>query len=283
MPSFEEIADRVWVARYPWFDVNVTAIGSARGLLVVDTHSSELAAREVVEDLRRLGAGPVVGIVNTHEHFDHTFGNAAFVEAFGELPIHAHEEAAGRTVEAGERIKREYAARPDDPHAAEIVETRILPAGVTFSSALVVDLDDRVVELLHPGQGHTSGDLVVKVPDADVLLGGDLVEESAPPYYGGDCYPLEWPRALDFVLQLTGESTLVVPGHGSVVGREFVHDQRSDIGIVAETIRDLASRGVPLAQALDTAEWPFPKAGLAEAVRRGYEQLPRSARSLPLL
>jgi hypothetical protein len=131
VPSFEEVADRVWVARYPWFDVNVTAIGSARGLLVVDTHSSELAAREVVEDLRRLAAGPVIGIVNTHEHFDHTFGNAAFVEAFGELPIHAHEEAAARTVEAGERIKREYAARPDDPHGAEIAATRILPAGVT--------------------------------------------------------------------------------------------------------------------------------------------------------
>ncbi len=283
MPSFEEVADRVWVARYPWFDVNVTAIGSARGLLVVDTHSSELAAREVIEDVRRLGAGSVIGIVNTHEHFDHTFGNAAFVDAFGELPIHAHEEAAARTVSAGERIKQEYAANLGDPHAAEIAETRILPAEVTFSSALVVDLDDRVVELIHPGQGHTGGDIVVKVPDADVVLGGDLVEESAPPYYGGDCYPLEWPRSLDLVLQLIGDATVVVPGHGSVIGREFVHDQRADIGIVAETIRDLASRGVPIDQALDAAEWPFPKQGLANAVRRGYEQLPRSARNLPLL
>lgn len=283
MPSFEEVAERVWVARYPWCDVNVTAIGSTRGLLVVDTHSSERAAREVIDDVRRLAAGPVVGIVNTHEHFDHVFGNAAFVDAFGELPIHAHEEAAARTVESGERVKREYAAQPDDPHAEEIAETRILPAGVTFSSALVLDLGDRAVELLHPGQGHTGGDIVIRIPDADVLLGGDLIEESSPPYYGGDSWPLEWPRSLDFVLQLLTDSTVVVPGHGSVVDREFVHDQRSDIGIVAETIRDLAGRGVPLDHALDAAEWPFPKQGLTDAVRRGYEQLPRSARSLPLL
>jgi len=283
VPQFEEVADRVWVARYPWLDVNVTAIGSSRGLLVVDTHSSERAAREVIDDVRRLSAGPVVGIVNTHEHFDHTFGNAAFLDAFGTLPIHAHDEAAARTVAAGERIKGVYAGRPDDPHAEEIAETRIVPADVTFSSATVVDLGDRAVELIHPGAGHTGGDLVVLIPDADALLAGDLVEESAPPAYGADSHPMEWPRALDLVLQLVGERTVVVPGHGAVVGREFVHDQRSDIGVVAETIRDLASRGVPVSQALDAAEWPFPKDGLAEAVRRGYEQLPRAARGLPLV
>ena len=58
--------------------------------------------------------------------------------------------------------------------------TEIVAAGPTFSSAPVIDLGDRMVELVHPGRGHTGGDLVVRVPDADVLLAGDLVEESAP-------------------------------------------------------------------------------------------------------
>jgi glyoxylase-like metal-dependent hydrolase (beta-lactamase superfamily II) len=89
MPDFTEVADRVWVARYPWFDVNVTLVGGSAGLLVVDTHSSSRSAREVVDDVRRLGAGSVTGVVNTHEHFDHTFGNAAFLEAYGAIPVHA--------------------------------------------------------------------------------------------------------------------------------------------------------------------------------------------------
>jgi glyoxylase-like metal-dependent hydrolase (beta-lactamase superfamily II) len=282
MPDFSEVADRVWVARYPWFDVNVTVVAGSGGLLVVDTHSSSRAAREVVDDVRRLGAGTVTGVVNTHEHFDHTFGNAVFLESYGAIPVHAHEVAAARTVSAGERIKAEYAAS-DDPRAEEVLETEIVPAEVTFSSAMAIDLGDRVVELVHPGPGHTPGDLVVRVPDADVVLAGDLVEESAPPAYGVDCHPLEWPRALDLVLQLIGPDTVVVPGHGAAVDREFVQDQRADIGVVAETIRDLALRGVPLAGALDTAEWPFPKEGLAHALRRGYEQLPLAGRQLPLL
>ena len=75
----------------------------------------------------------------------------------------------------------------------------------------------------------------------------------------------------------------MVPGHGAPVDRDFVEEQRNDIGIVAETIRDLATRGVPLDQALDAAEWPFPARAWRRAVRRGYEQLPRSQKRLPLI
>jgi hypothetical protein len=67
------------------------------------------------------------------------------------------------------------------------------------------------------------------------------------------------------------------------VDREFVMDQRADIGVVAETIRDLAGRGVPLAQALSVGDWPIDPAHLARAVERGYEHLPRSQKRLPLL
>jgi glyoxylase-like metal-dependent hydrolase (beta-lactamase superfamily II) len=281
--GFREVADRVWVARYDWLDVNVTLIGGDRGLLAVDTHASARAARAVIEDVRRLGVGEVVGVVNTHEHFDHTFGNAEFRAAYGAVPIHAHETAAERIVAAGERIKQLYAAEPDDPHRDEVLDTVVVPADHPFSSAVALDLGGRWVELVHPGRGHTGGDLVVRVPDADVLLAGDLVEESGPPNFGDDSYPLEWPLSLDIALGLTAGGSLVVPGHGAPVDRDFVEEQRNTIGIVAETIRDLASRGVPVGQALEGGEWPYPRERLVSAVRRGYEQLPRSQKRLPLI
>ncbi len=286
---FTEVGDRVWVARHEWFDVNVAVVGSERGLVLVDTHASAVAARQVVDDVRALGRGEVVAVVNTHEHFDHTFGNGTVLASFPGALAHAHEEATARTAAAGERIKAAYdePENRDDPHRAEVLETVVVPATETFSSTRVIDLGDRVVELVHPGRGHTAGDLVVLVPDADVLLAGDLVEESAArdatPGFGADCYPLEWPLALDLVLQLIGPGSVVVPGHGAPVGRDFVDDQRSNIGVVAETIRDLAGRGVPVARALDEGQWPFPAHHLADAVRRGYEHLPRAQKRLPLV
>ncbi|HEY0950408.1 MBL fold metallo-hydrolase [Nocardioides sp.] len=286
--GFQEVADRVWVARYEWFDVNVTLVGGTDGLLVVDTNASARAARAVIEDIRRLGAGEVVGVVNTHEHFDHTLGNGELRAAYGAaLPLYAHETAAVRTVASGERLKQRYAEAPEDPHATEVLETEIVPADTTFSSVRALHLGERMVELIHPGRGHTAGDLVVRVPDADVMLAGDLVEESAltngVPGFGDDCYPLDWPLSLDVVLALTTPASVVVPGHGAPVDRDFVEEQRDTIGVVAETIRDLAARGVPLDQALEVGQWPYPREDLAAAVRRGYEQLPRSQKRLPLV
>ena len=280
---FTEVAERVWLARYEWFDVNVTLVGGDRGLLVVDTHGSGAAAREVVDDVRRLGAGEVTAVVNTHWHFDHTFGNDAFRTAYGALPIHAHENAVDELARWADDLKQRYADSPDDPHREEVLATPVVLPDHTFSSARVLDLGDRAVELVHPGRGHTSGDLVVRVPDVDVLVAGDLVEESAAPSFNDDAWPMDWPLSLDIVLGLLTPGSVVVPGHGAPVDRAFVEQQRNEIGIVAETIRDLAGRGVPLDQALDAADWPFPKQGLAAAVRRGYEQLPRSQKRLPLV
>ncbi len=282
---FTEVADRVWVARHEWYDVNVVAVGGSDGLVVVDTNASTRAGRAVLEGLRAVSALPVVTVVNTHDHFDHVFGNAAFGSAYAEAPIVAHEEAAA-AMGAGGASVRAAARAWTDPRAAEIVETEVVTPNRTFSSAMALDLGDRAVELVHPGRGHTAGDLVVRVPDADVVLAGDLVEQSAPPSYGEDCWPLEWPTSLDLVLQLIGPSTVVVPGHGAPVDRDFVQEQRADIGVVAETIRHLAGTGVSVSDALEQGEWPWdgqPAERLRHAVARGYEQLPRSQKRLPLL
>jgi len=266
--GFVEVADRCWVARYEHFDVNVGVVAGDRGLLVIDTHASESEARTVVDQIRRLGRGEVVAVVNTHEHFDHCFGNAVFREEYDGVALHAHEAAASGLAGSGPAIQPDH----------------------TFSSARAIDLGDRFVELIHPGRGHTAGDAVIRVSDVDLLFAGDLVEESSRgmnvpgglPGFGEDCYPLEWTASLDLLISMLTDSSVIVPGHGLPVDKDFVMEQRGNIGMVAETIRDLARKGIPVADALPAAEWPYPVEELKHAVARAYEQLPRSAKSLPL-
>ncbi len=279
--GFTEVGDRVWVARYEWFDVNVSVVEGEAGLLVVDTHASPAAARQVAADVRRLSARPLAGIVQTHVHFDHTLGTATLLDELGAAPVTSHDEAAAALPAHAAQVQA--AALADaDPRMREVAEARVVVADRTFSSVAAIDLGDRVVELVHPGRGHTSGDLVVRVGDADVLLAGDLVEESGTPAWGEDCWPLEWPWSLDVMQQLVGPSTVVVPGHGSPVGLDFLQEQRSSIGIVASTVRDLAARGVPPEDALAAESWPYPAEQLVHAVRRGYAQLPPGGRQLPM-
>ena len=284
MTEFTEVADRVWVARYPWFDVNVGLVAGSAGLLVVDTNATPALGRDVLDSVRRISPAPVVAAVNTHLHFDHTFGNAVFAANGVDLIAH---DAAAKGLPAHAAEIRDAAAEDPDPRTDDLLEVEPVVPGRTFSSALTVDLGDRVVELVHPGRGHTAGDIVARVPDADVLFTGDLVEESAArsavPGFGSDCFPMDWPATLDLVLALTGSGTRFVPGHGLPVDQDFVHEQRAALGVVAETIRDLVTRGVPEVQALEAADWPYPREELGNAVRRGYEQLPGVRRQLPLI
>ncbi len=283
MPDFEEIADRVWVARFAWFDVNVGLVAGEHGLVVVDTNASGPLGEATLAAVRRVSPAPVVAAVNTHVHFDHVLGNGVFAAAGADLI--AHEAAAAAFDEHLASVVAGSATEPD-PRFAELVATEPAPPTRTFSSALAIDLGDRVLEVVHPGRGHTAGDVIVRVPDAEVLFAGDLVEDSVrstSPGLGPDCFPMDWPATLDLVLGLAGPSARIVPGHGVPVDRDFVDAQRGALGVVAETIRDLVGRGVPLADALAAADWPYPREDLADAVRRGYEQLPAVRRQLPLI
>ena len=247
MPDFTEVAPRVWVAHYDWMHVNITLIGGSDGLVMVDTHGSAAQARIVADDVRRLGAGPLTG-AGQHPRAlgpllrQRRLPRASSATCRSTPPEFALDQMveARRPTPSSVRQLADHPRRRRDPrhHPAAGDRTASPPPSQ-------LDLGDRAVELIHPGRGHTAGDLVVRVPDADVMVGGDLVEESDQPFIGDDSCPLEWPLTLDLVLGLMTAATVVVPGHGQVIDKDYVQDQRVELGIIAETIRDLACRGVP--------------------------------------
>lgn len=283
--DFEEVADRVLVARHRWLDVNVTAVLGTRGLLVVDTLGSVAEAERMLDRLAAATGLGVLAAVNTHAHFDHVLGNAAVLRRHPGVDLVAHETTVEDTpgaCEAALRAPDEHGI--DQARFAEVQASPVEPAPRSFSSVAVIDLGDRIVEVVHCGRGHTAADTVVRVADADadVLVAGDLVEQSGPLSYGEDSWPLEWPMTLETASQLTTPATVVVPGHGAPVDQELLHDQRRLSAEVAETIHELVEQGVPVGDALAAGQWPFPDQALTHAVRRGYQHIGPTARRLPL-
>lgn len=271
MSEFVEVASGVYVLRYPVLDVNTTLVLGDGAALVVDTLSSAAQARQLVDAVRRVTAYPWT-VVNTHHHFDHCFGNATLAGTDG-CPIWAHEEAARYLRERGEDMRRAISGRymPEQPaFAAEIAAVEIVPPDRTVRLESTLDIGGRAVVLRHLGRAHTAGDLVVRVPDADVVIAGDIVEESGPPAFD-DAYPLEWPDTLAALLPTLAPSTTVVPGHGAPVGREFVAVQHGQLTTLDWLIRD--GHADDAAAEKVAARSPFGAAHSLPAVQRGYAVL----------
>jgi len=270
MAGFAEVARDVYVLRYPVLDVSVTLVLGDGEALLVDTLSTDAQARELAAAVRAVTPYPWT-IVNTHHHFDHCFGNA--VLAADGRPVWGHEEAAALLSQRPEALRRQWYEQwvPTHPELATgLAEVRVVPPDRTVHRTTTLDLAGRTVLLRHLGRGHTAGDLVVQVPDADLLVAGDLVEQSGPPSFE-DSYPIEWPETLAGLLHLAGPESVVVPGHGTVVGRDFVADQHAELAALAWLIRDGDADRAPVEAV--AAKAPFGGETALTAVRRGYAEL----------
>ena len=251
MSVWHEIADRVWVRRYRFYDQTIGVVGGDDGLLVIDTRSSHRQAEELRSDLAEL-PGAVRWVVNTHHHHDHCFGNHVFrdAEIWGQTLLPDPARRARRPDERGARAT----TWPTGPTSGARSSSRRRPARSTSgprSTSAVAS-----VELHHLGRGHTDNDIVLAVPDAGVLFAGDLLENGAAPYFG-DGYPLDWPATVEALIGLG--ATTIAPGHGEVADRAFAERSLEEIRTIADLGRSVAAGALSVDEAI--ARSPYkPKA-----------------------
>jgi len=230
---WRELRSGVYLAVAEPESVNLGLIVGSQRALLVDTGSSPSHGRTIRASLSAVCDRPLAAVVVTHWHYDHAFG----LGAFNDLPKIAHDSLQSRLSSA------EAAA---DAMRLDVDPRELAQPDREIAVATAIDLGDRRVEIAHLGRGHTDGDLVIVVPDADLLFAGDLLESAGPPSFGPDSVPDEWPATIDAVIGLMTAATLTIPGHGEPVGREFVFEQRGWIAAQAAEKRAPPGSTLPL-------------------------------------
>ncbi len=268
MHDWVEHGDGVFSKRYAYLQQQIGVVVCDDAVLLVDTRSHYGQVDELLADLGRLTPHPVRWAVNTHHHWDHTFGNAALRP----VPIWGHTRCAEMLALFPERMRAE--AKLCSPELADrFDEVEIVGPNRTFDESATLTIAGREISLRYLGRGHTNNDIVVVVPDAGVVFAGDLVEESAPPVYQ-DAYPLEWPDTVAILLDLVRGP--VVPGHGASVNRDFVAAQQRDLAETADLAVARHAEGRTPHQAA-RAGGPFPIDTLEMAFRKAWPSLEMGA------
>lgn len=266
-----------------WGHANAGLIADGDELLLVDTFFTlpqTRGLRAAVEEVAP--SGRIGTIVNTHLNGDHCWGNQLFPDAEW-LTSAANEAGADKELKPSffQQLREQPPAGEAGKYLLEhfgafdftgVEEPR---AWTTFTGQASLQVGRIFVELWDMGPAHTDGDVAVHVPEAGVVLCGDLFfHGSHPAVWSG---PLtHWATVCDRLLA-TGAHTFV-PGHGPLADRADLTGFRDYLLHVHDHATRAATAGASLLEATRTMpldayeEWALPER-LMTAVASVYRHL----------
>jgi glyoxylase-like metal-dependent hydrolase (beta-lactamase superfamily II) len=245
------------------------------GVLVIDPFQTKELGNLMLDVVESLTDKPVLYVLNTHYHFDHSGGNPAAGDRG--IPI------------IGRGLIREYIATKNkayDPSPK-------LP-DIIINSESEIWLGGRQVQIERI-EGHSGGtDLIAYVPDAGVLFTGDIVFHQRFPYLGdGDIRELQGSL---YRLIATFPDATVVPGHGGITDVTGIQAFQGYIRDLERLALDWKAQGLSKEEAMTQAAIPPEKysdfmfqvmyapneTGLKSNLEVAYDQITRSAK-IPLI
>ncbi len=177
------------------------------GVAVIDTFENAAAARQMLAEIRKLTKLPVKFVINTHYHLDHVAGNGVFAETGAVI-------FAQRNVRTWIHTEnRKFFGKEIKPEQKALLEGLTAPEAVYDGGSVELYLGARrIVVRSYPG--HTGGDSVVEIPDAQVVFCGDLFWRKTLPNLI-DASAGKWLETLAKLGSAHPAATFV-PGHGDV-------------------------------------------------------------------
>jgi cyclase len=241
------------------------------GVLVVDTFLTPAAAGELIVEIAAQTKQPIKYAVNTHYHLDHTGGNQVFAERG--VPIIAHDNVTQWQTTKNKRflpspdelqkrradVTKQLSETPEDQKDKRaqlerqgrrldaMLPIKLTNPSLTFSTGTMhLYLGSREV-VLFSLPGHTGGDVLVFVPDANVMFTGDMGWSKTLPNLV-DATVNDWVPSLDKILGAHATAKFV-PGHGDVASAVEIRDFRDYLDDLRSRVKQAIADGSTIEQA----------------------------------
>jgi cyclase len=244
-PELHEVGDGVFAYIQPdgsWFINNTGFVVGSSSVISIDSCSTERRTRAFRKQISAITPSAITTLVNTHNHGDHTYGNSLI----GAATIVGHEKCRTQIIKNG---------LPADTGIFEPIEwgdLALAPPTVTFDDRIRLWSDDQPVELSYVGQAaHTTNDILIWLPDQQVLFCGDLLFNGGTPFLLSGSVA----GAIDVLTNVLAPipAKTIIPGHGAPCDRALIATIVDYLQFVLATARSGRDAGLsPLEVARET-------------------------------
>ena len=245
--SFTEIGDGIYAFTAEGDPKSGVIIGDD-AVMVVEAQATPRLARKVIDCVRSVTDKPITHLALTHYHAVRVLG----ASAYGAPQVVMSEKTRAMGAERGqEDWDSEFDRFPRLFQGHEEIPGLTWPT-TTFHGRMTVYLGNRRVDLMQLGRAHTAGDMVVHVPDQNVMFTGDIVEYHSA-CYCGDGHFHDWPGTLAAIR--AWDLDAIAPGRGdALMGQKKVNEALDlTADFVTSTYRSVAKvalRGGSLKEAM---------------------------------
>lgn len=178
------------------------------GVVVIDTGGSRANAEAIHAAIRKVSDKKIIYAINTGGQDHRWFGNDYFRRQGAKI-VATESTARDMRARGAEQVERIKPLLGD-----KFAGTQLVYPDTTFAQRMTLPVKGITIELIYTGGAHTSGDLLVWLPQSSVVFAGDTVFAERllgilPDSAG------RWIKSLEY-LRDTLQPRVVVPGHGKV-------------------------------------------------------------------
>jgi cyclase len=257
---------------------NVLFVINESDVIVFDGSAAPVTARKIINKIKEVTANPVSFVIISHGHEDHMMGLQGYIEEFPNVEILGRpdlreymdtrvRERTDTFVERYEKNRKEGKYEEEfkelvnsgklDPAVIEWYRNYYfndLPAKVEQYRELKLTLptmtftgdqitfyrNERTIEILHLGYGHTSSDILLYLPHEKILATGDIITEPLP--FGFTKDPESWLTVIKKIKNI--DFNILVPGHGKVMyDKKYLDKEIEMIEYVNSKVAELVNLG----------------------------------------
>ncbi|MBI4432912.1 MAG: MBL fold metallo-hydrolase [Candidatus Omnitrophica bacterium] len=249
--DLKKVTEHVYVMRNI---TNSSFVIGQKGVAVIDTQVNRPSAELLLKMVRSVTDKPILYVINTHYHWDHTNGNQVFKNE-GARVISSKMTKEFMTARAP-RQKEFLAGR-----GFELGQDPFLPE-ITFENEHGIDLGDMPLRLFFAGRAETDDATAVHILRENVIASGDTVMTGSFPIFGQPVWDEglegdeDWIQTIRCLTAL--KPSVIIPGHGPLAGDKEIEFLIAIERYFIDEVKKLVEKGLGIEAVLRDLEPRLP-------------------------